>query len=559
MIPFYDPFDWIISAFFNFLWLLVVILAVYLIIRFFFSRKKQKISDKEKQLRGFDFTKQLYFFLTVFLLNAFLVVVNSAMGDVIPKDVIVLIYAIFGIIVGCVFDAFVALWVSLFAVICALSLRYNELSASMSAQFFGIAILLGILYCLLGQLQRESVKKRVSITTLVAGLFSLFGALLFLSISSGGIEFLSESLGSVVATPLFIFLFALLLLINIFLVYLTLSSKKISLPEFGVYTFLALFSSFLFFAPKQQYVIEKQWNYNIYDYSSHYYGQELTPNGFFMAVVLSLIIFIFSFIVLYVGNSKKNKLIRRMGFLFFIISLFSSFFHALFKAGESGLNYLTMMLNAFLLLVMFGLIYYLSRENKNERKAQFRVSALAIIPISLFMLFFSSRNGLELFEESVFSLNQLYVFSISLILIICSLFYYLFKTSNVFKRIFYPFVLCLFFFCLPLMNFGKSMFVDGIELSGPGLLWSFAFNFFTFLLFLGTILFGYRLKSTGIINIGAVFLFLFIISKYFDWFYSSIDKGIFFIVAGFILLGVGWAMERGRQLLISNINENYAN
>lgn len=557
MLSYYSPFYWIGSIVQWFL----SIFVIYLIIKFIFFRKRQKkISDEEKRLKSFDFTKQLYFLLTVFLLNAFFYVINSVMGDIIPKDVIILMWAIFGIGVGYLFDAFLSLFISLSALFYSLGLRFNELNAStgMPAQFLGMVILVAILYCLLGQLQGDDSKKRVSGTFLLAGLLPLFFVLFFLSNETGGIEFLSESLGSIAGLPIFIFLFALLLLIIAFLVYLTLAKKKISLPEFGIFTFLALFSSFLFFSPKQQYFVEVNENYDYFTNSiMGNYGQELNANGFFMSILLSMMVFIFSLVVLYMGNSKKNKLIRRLGLLFFIISLFSSFFSVMFKGGGSALVYLTALINSIILLTMFGLMYYLSGGNKNERKAEFRTSAFAIIPIGLFMLFLSSRGGLEAFEDTVFAFNSAYVFSISLILIICLIFYYLCKTSNVFRRIFYPFVLSLFFFCFIFMNFGKSLFINGSELSGPGLLWSFILNFFTFLLYLGTILFGYKLKSTGIVNIGAIFLFLFIISKYFDWFYSYLDKGLFFILAGVILLGVGWAMERGRQYLISNIKENY--
>ncbi len=556
--PYSDPFYWITSVLSSLFWLGIF----FLIIRFiFFRNKKRKIVDpKEKEFKDLDFTKQSYFLLAGLLLSAVLFVINYAIGDVIPKDVLILACAIFGIAVGYLFDAFVVLGFSILSLFYAISFRYSELFSlkETTAQLLGIILLVGGLYWLFGQL-KESNSKRFSLTFLFISSIVLFGSFFFLSNGLSGIEFLSETLGSVAVTPILIFLFVVLLLINVFLIYFNLNNKRITLPEFGFFGFLTLFSSFLVFSPKQQYLVDVQRDWNYGYWAPYYsYGQDLTANGFFMSIILSLVVLIFSLVVLHVGNSKNIKVMRRLGLFMFVISSIASLFYS-FQGSSHGLVSTANILNFVLLINMFFLMYYLSRKEKNENKAEFMSAVFAIVPINMFFLFLSSRAGIDVFGKSVFTFNQGYIFSISLILIICSFFFYLFKTSNIFKRIFYPFVLSLFFFCLPFMNFNKELFVGGLELTGPALLWSFMFNFLTFLLYLGTILFGYKLKSTGIINVGAVFLFLFIISKYFDWFYSSLDKGLFFILAGVILLVVGWAMEKGRQVLISSFKEKNEN
>lgn len=91
------------------------------------------------------------------------------------------------------------------------------------------------------------------------------------------------------------------------------------------------------------------------------------------------------------------------------------------------------------------------------------------------------------------------------------------------------------------------------ELSSTGVLWALIYNLAVFFELLGLILSGYVRRETWLINLGALFLFLLIIIKYFDWFFTFLDKSIFFIGAGILLFVVGWFMERGRKYMISNI------
>ena len=65
---------------------------------------------------------------------------------------------------------------------------------------------------------------------------------------------------------------------------------------------------------------------------------------------------------------------------------------------------------------------------------------------------------------------------------------------------------------------------------------------------------GYVKKEKWLINLGAAFLFMLIIVKYFDWFFTFLDKSIFFIGAGILLFIVGWLMEKGRRNILQNIS-----
>jgi uncharacterized membrane protein len=85
-------------------------------------------------------------------------------------------------------------------------------------------------------------------------------------------------------------------------------------------------------------------------------------------------------------------------------------------------------------------------------------------------------------------------------------------------------------------------------------LFTLIYNIAIFLELFGLIYLGYMRGETWLINFGALFLFLLIIAKYFDWFFTFLDKSIFFIGAGILFFVVGWIMERGRRYMISNIS-----
>ena len=74
---------------------------------------------------------------------------------------------------------------------------------------------------------------------------------------------------------------------------------------------------------------------------------------------------------------------------------------------------------------------------------------------------------------------------------------------------------------------------------------------------MGVIFVGYGRKEKWLINLGIFFLFIFILVKYFDWFFDFLDKSVFFIGAGVLLFAVGWFMGKGRRYMLSEMkNKN---
>lgn len=64
---------------------------------------------------------------------------------------------------------------------------------------------------------------------------------------------------------------------------------------------------------------------------------------------------------------------------------------------------------------------------------------------------------------------------------------------------------------------------------------------------------GYSTGETPLINIGLVFFVADVIARYFDFFWDMLDKSVFFIVGGLLLLIGGTLLERQRRKVISGI------
>lgn len=83
-----------------------------------------------------------------------------------------------------------------------------------------------------------------------------------------------------------------------------------------------------------------------------------------------------------------------------------------------------------------------------------------------------------------------------------------------------------------------------------GFFWLILFNLLALFLCLGIIFIGYLRKENWMVNLGALSLGFLILIKYFDWFYSSMDKSLFFLVGGVLLFVIGWVMDRSRKKLL---------
>lgn len=92
------------------------------------------------------------------------------------------------------------------------------------------------------------------------------------------------------------------------------------------------------------------------------------------------------------------------------------------------------------------------------------------------------------------------------------------------------------------------------SLTAAGAFWAMAFNVLTLLGLLSVMLAGNLRRETWQINLGAILLFIYVFVKYFDWFYTYLDKSVFFIGAGILFFVVGFFMERSRKKIIQKIS-----
>lgn len=219
-------------------------------------------------------------------------------------------------------------------------------------------------------------------------------------------------------------------------------------------------------------------------------------------------------------------------------------------------------------LMLTALIYYLlgHLHEKELKWKRFSVVylVLGIISITGVLFFFSTKLGLSTLGDITKGGSLFGSWQIALSLFVLSVSFIGLALYNTVKRLISPYEFL--FVVLVGLLFGivaslpeQSMFVGvtnyhyGRELSEGGALWSVIFNGAIFFELLGLIFSGYLKRETWMINMGALFLFILIIVKYFDWFFTFLDKSMFFIGAGILLFGVGWFMEKSRRYMISNI------
>lgn len=221
----------------------------------------------------------------------------------------------------------------------------------------------------------------------------------------------------------------------------------------------------------------------------------------------------------------------------------------------------------FLALLFYSLGYLHRKEVKFKRFGVVYLG-LGIIAVTVALFFFSTKTGIRTmwgmtrgdpFFESWQLTISLLVFLVSVVG--TTLWAAAQKLISPFELL-AVFVLTCLFGIIPWLpeqttfvmtgSYYPSYYGSG-KLSSTGVLWALVYNIAIFLELLGVIFSGYTRRETWLINLGALFLFLLIIVKYFDWFFTFLDKSIFFIGAGILLFVVGWFMERSRRYMISNI------
>lgn len=81
-----------------------------------------------------------------------------------------------------------------------------------------------------------------------------------------------------------------------------------------------------------------------------------------------------------------------------------------------------------------------------------------------------------------------------------------------------------------------------------------AFNLIFFAGIVGLIVLGYVDRSPWLINMGLVFFTLDVVTRYFDFGFRLLDRSLFFILGGLLLLGGGFALEQVRRRMLQRLN-----
>lgn len=67
---------------------------------------------------------------------------------------------------------------------------------------------------------------------------------------------------------------------------------------------------------------------------------------------------------------------------------------------------------------------------------------------------------------------------------------------------------------------------------------------------LGLVAWGFRQQAAALVNLGLLAVALQIITRYFDLFYSLLNRSLFFMLGGALLLGGGYVLERWRRQML---------
>lgn len=223
-------------------------------------------------------------------------------------------------------------------------------------------------------------------------------------------------------------------------------------------------------------------------------------------------------------------------------------------------------------LLFFLLMYVLGQIQAHHgkwRKIGSVYSALALLAITGILFTISTSMGLELFAdlfkgEPFFAAWQV---SVSLLVFVLALFfamaYALGKQELGIGEASVIGVFAALVLFMALAPVQKSFYLVahgdysgyGRALGPVGYMWAAALNLICFFELVGILFAGYYKKEGWLVSFAMFGLFFFIAVKYIDWFGTMLNRSVFFIGAGILLLVIGWFMEKGRRYMLRTMTE----
>ncbi len=236
-------------------------------------------------------------------------------------------------------------------------------------------------------------------------------------------------------------------------------------------------------------------------------------------------------------------------------------------AKDKNTNIAVVFLGLVLIFIIFYLLGAIHKKQLNFKRAGLVYKMLGLFSITILLFITSSKSGLEFLntitQGSLFFHSYQLSAAISII-IVSFLACLIFSLRNKFiscTEIIAISVLAIIPFIISFLPeqiiflSSASYYTTSAELTTVGILWAIIFNILAFFELLGIIFLGYKEHETHLINLGVFFFFIFIVIKYFDWFFSFMDKSAFFIGAGILLFVVGWFMEKGRKYVLAEMEK----
>ncbi len=222
-----------------------------------------------------------------------------------------------------------------------------------------------------------------------------------------------------------------------------------------------------------------------------------------------------------------------------------------FRSGEA-------ILFIFLMTAAMGmLIFSLGRLHQTQgkfadMKAPYRFVGLAVFFLSLYILTFAPvvrffRYNHDSAADSVFFMAA---FSITVIFIVAANVVTLVKDKKGVLQ-FKPLGLEAAFI-LTVTVVLTVLALLGSSATGPGFL--IITNLLIFFAIVIIVVCGYLGREAALINFGLVFFVLDIIARYFDFFWDMLNKSVFFMAGGLLLLAGGFLLERSRRKIISEMS-----
>jgi uncharacterized membrane protein len=192
---------------------------------------------------------------------------------------------------------------------------------------------------------------------------------------------------------------------------------------------------------------------------------------------------------------------------------------------------------------LFGIggIHYFSQQLKRVARV-FRLAGIQVAVFSLFLLtfrFFSGNyDGYNIRGEYVTSDNLAIMIVGFAIVAAITLFINMFFNPSKSQT---PFVE--FYTGLPLAALALLFFYFPADSNIYVILFNLALAGIIFVLLQQ----GYKRRDIEVVNIGLGFFVILLISRYFDFFWGLLDRSLFFIIGGIVLLLGGIALERKRK------------